>query len=53
MVLPVNSKTALRGEVAAAFGRDLVARAVGRPALDPAAAAGGTPPADRFASRGR
>ncbi len=44
MVLPANSKTALRGESAAAFGRDLVARAVGRPALDPAAAAGGHSP---------
>lgn len=40
MVLPTDSKTALRGEAAAAFGRDLVARAVGRPALDPATARG-------------
>ncbi len=40
MVLPVDSTTALRGEAAAAFGRGMVARAVGRPALDPAAAAG-------------
>lgn len=40
MVLPVDSTTALRGEAAAAFGRNMVARAVGRPALDPAAAHG-------------
>lgn len=40
MVLSADSTTALRGEAAAAFGRDMVARAVGRPALDPAAARG-------------
>ena len=36
MVLPTNSTTALRGDDAAAF----LARAVGRPALDPDAARG-------------
>ena len=40
MVLPTNSTTALRGDDAAAFGRGVLARAVGRPALDPDAARG-------------
>jgi hypothetical protein len=41
MQLPENSKTALRGQEAADFGRDLVERSRGgRPPLDPAAAPG-------------
>jgi hypothetical protein len=33
MVLPERSSTALHGEAAAAFGRDLVERSMGRPPL--------------------
>lgn len=41
MTLKPNSTTALRGEDAAAFGRDLLERATGgRPSIDPKARAG-------------
>ena len=40
IVLPVGSGTALRGEGAAGFGRELVARVVGRPAWDRAVTRG-------------
>ena len=40
MVLPKNSKSALRGHDAAAFGAEVLRRAGGRPALDPTATAG-------------
>ena len=41
MTLPKNSKTALRGEAAADFGRELVERSRGgRPSIDPAGAPG-------------
>jgi hypothetical protein len=41
MTLPEASKTALRGEDAAAFGRDVIERARGgRPSIDPEAGPG-------------
>jgi hypothetical protein len=45
MTLPQDSKTALRGEDAAAFGRDLIERSRGgRPSIDPEAKPGETSP---------
>jgi hypothetical protein len=41
MALPENSRSALRGEVAAEFGRDLIERSRGgRPSVDPDAGPG-------------
>jgi hypothetical protein len=45
MTLPKNSKSALQGEDAAAFGRELVERSRGgRPSIDPQAGPGETSP---------
>lgn len=38
--LPARSATALRGDDAAEFGRSVVARALGRPSIDPGAKPG-------------